>query len=77
MAGRPHKAYIEAVWDAVFAGAVDYTMLVKLYGAVDNGESAHRRHPGECRGTARIIGTGPVQKAAEGGRVGVIPIVVL
>ena len=50
-----HKAYLEAV-DAAFAGAVDYAMLVKIYGNPDKGDSAHRRYsPGECNGVERII----------------------
>jgi IS1 family transposase len=47
-----HRAYLSAVEDA-FGGAIDYAMLVKLYGdAPGNGNEA-RYSPGECCGTRK------------------------
>ena len=48
-----HKAYLEAV-DAAFAGAVDYAMLVKIYGT-------------RTRATARTGGTAPASATAWSG----------
>lgn len=50
-----HKAYLEAV-EGAFGGDVDYAMLVKLYGAADDGAAgtAERKYsPSECVGTRR------------------------
>ncbi len=45
-----HKAYVEAVEDA-FAGDIDYSMLIKLYGDSPTGE---KRYSGsECVGTKK------------------------
>jgi IS1 family transposase len=43
-----HRVYLQAVED-VFGAAVDYAMLVKLYGAPQEGE--RRYSPAECIGT--------------------------
>ena len=45
-----HRAYLEAV-DMAFGGAVDYAMLIKLYGAEPAGEA--RYSPPKCTGTRR------------------------
>ena len=45
-----HKMYLNAVPDA-FGGAVDYAMLVKIYGATPEGD--HRYSPAECLGTQK------------------------
>jgi IS1 family transposase len=45
-----HRAYLEAV-DYAFGGAIDYAMLVKLYGAEPAGEA--RYSPPKCIGTRR------------------------
>jgi hypothetical protein len=45
-----HTAYLEAV-DTAFGGEVDYSMLVKLYGAERAGEA--RYSPPRCIGTRR------------------------
>ena len=45
-----HRAYLDAV-DYAFGGAVDYAMLVKLYG--DAPEPAGRYSPAKCIGTRR------------------------
>src|SRR5437867_7177387 len=45
-----HRAYLDAV-DYAFAGAVDYAMLVKLYG--DAPDPAGRYSPAKCIGTKR------------------------
>ncbi len=57
-----HKAYVEAVEDA-FAGDIDYSMLIKLYGDSPTGE---KRYSGsECMGTKKTKITGnPDLKAA-------------
>ena len=49
-----HKAYLRAVEDA-FGSEVDYSMLVKLYGASDGNQQERRYSPGQCCGT--ITGT--------------------
>ena len=49
-----HKAYLRAVEDA-FGSEVDYSMLVKLYGAADGNQQERRYSPGQCCGT--ITGT--------------------
>jgi len=49
-----HKAYLRAVEDA-FGAEVDYSMLVKLYGAADGNQQERRYSPGQCCGT--ITGT--------------------
>jgi IS1 family transposase len=56
-----HKAYLDAI-DTAFGGAVDYAMLVKLYGAAP--ESAKGRYsPAECTGAIKTPITGePDQK---------------
>ncbi len=56
-----HKAYLDAI-DTAFGGAVDYAMLVKLYGA--SPESAKGRYsPAECTGAIKTPITGdPDQK---------------
>lgn len=45
-----HKVYINAV-EAAFAGDVDYSQLVKIYGATPGGEGKYS--PGECCGTKK------------------------
>jgi IS1 family transposase len=45
-----HKVYIEAV-EAAFGSEIDYSMLVKLYGAERPGEA--RYSPAKCIGTVR------------------------
>jgi len=45
-----HRAYLEAV-DYAFGGAIDYAMLIKLYGAEPAGEA--RYSPAKCIGTRR------------------------
>ncbi len=56
-----HKAYLDAI-DTAFGGAVDYAMLVKLYGVAQ--ESAKGRYsPAECTGAIKTPITGdPDQK---------------
>lgn len=50
-----HKMYLEAVWDA-FAGDVDYSQLVKLYG--QEPEAEKRYSPAQCIGAQKhaIVG---------------------
>lgn len=50
-----HKMYLSAVEDA-FQGAIDYAMLVKVYGATPEGD--HRYSPAECLGTQKNAITG-------------------
>jgi IS1 family transposase len=50
-----HKAYLEAV-DYAFGGAIDYAMLIKLYGAEPAGEA--RYSPAKCIGTRREVISG-------------------
>jgi IS1 family transposase len=50
-----HKAYLNAVEDA-FGGAIDYAMLVKLYGKSLEGEV--RYSPSECIGTRTDVISG-------------------
>ena len=45
-----HKAYLSAVEDA-FGSEVDYSMLVKLYGAAEGGQQERRYSSGHCTGT--------------------------
>jgi IS1 family transposase len=45
-----HKAYLDAI-DTAFGGAIDYAMLVKIYGAERPGEA--RYSPAVCTGTKR------------------------
>lgn len=49
-----HKAYLSAVEDA-FGSEVDYSMLVKLYGAAEGNQQERRYSSGKCCGT--ITGT--------------------
>lgn len=49
-----HKAYLRAVDDA-FGADVDYSMLVKLYGAAEGNQQERRYSAGQCCGT--ITGT--------------------
>lgn len=56
-----HRAYLDAVEDA-FGADVDYTMLVKLYGASPTG--AHGRYsPAECTGIRKTTIEGRPDKA--------------
>ena len=50
-----HKMYLSAVEDA-FQGAIDYAMLIKVYGATPEGD--HRYSPAECLGTQKNAITG-------------------
>ncbi len=53
-----YRAYLEAVAGA-FGGAVDYAMLVKLYGATGNDRQADTRYsPSECVGTRKQVVSG-------------------
>ncbi|MCC6466578.1 MAG: DDE-type integrase/transposase/recombinase [Planctomycetes bacterium] len=47
-----HKAYLSAV-EGAFGGAVDYSMLVKLYGDAPGNSNEARYSPGECCGTKK------------------------
>lgn len=49
-----HKAYLSAV-EKAFGSEVDYSMLVKLYGAAEGNQQERRYSPGHCTGT--ITGT--------------------
>jgi IS1 family transposase len=49
-----HKAYLNAVEDA-FGSEVDYSMLVKIYGAAEGNQQERRYSGGHCCGT--ITGT--------------------
>jgi len=49
-----HKAYLRAIEDA-FGSEVDYSMLVKLYGAPEGNQQERRYSGGQCCGT--ITGT--------------------
>lgn len=51
-----HKAYLQAVEDA-FGGAIDYAMLIKIYGNFDS-QNEHRYSPGECSGCEKRIISG-------------------
>jgi IS1 family transposase len=46
-----HKAYLDAI-DTAFGGAVDYAMLVKLYGEAPEGAKG-RYSPAECTGAIK------------------------
>ncbi len=52
-----HKPYLEAV-EGAFGGAIDYAMLIKLYGNVPGNTPEARYSPGECVGTDKrtIVG---------------------
>lgn len=52
-----HKAYLRAVENA-FGGAIDYSMLVKLYGEPKGAAQERRYSPGECTGTIVGVVTG-------------------
>ena len=55
-----HKPYLEAVEDA-FGADIDYAMLMKLYGAAQDGQAgtAERKYsPGECIGCEKHAVTG-------------------
>ncbi len=45
-----HRAYLEAV-EGAFGGAIDYAMLVKVYGAAPEGQ--RRYSPAECLGAVK------------------------
>lgn len=47
-----HNAYLKAV-DEAFGNAVDYAMLVKLYGGPQGNQSERRYSPGECCGAIK------------------------
>lgn len=47
-----HKPYLQAVENA-FGGAVDYAMLVKLYGAAHGSQQERRYSAGECCGAVK------------------------
>jgi IS1 family transposase len=51
-----HKMYVSAVEDA-FAGAIDYAMLVKVYGAAPEGPEV-RYSPAQCLGAQKQALTG-------------------
>src|SRR5712692_9652710 len=53
-----HKAYLSAV-ESAFGSNVDYSMLIKLYGAPQGGQQERRYSPGECCGTIKgtVCGT--------------------
>lgn len=57
-----HKAYLQAVEDA-FGTQVDYSMLVKLYGAPKGRENERRYSPAECSGTIRGTVSGDPDRA--------------
>jgi IS1 family transposase len=44
-----HRPYLEAV-ESAFHGAIDYAMLIKIYGGTENG-GAGRYSPADCTGT--------------------------
>ena len=52
-----HRTYLTAVEDA-FGGAIDYAMLIKIYGGGQSTEDQRRYSPAECIGTEvlRICG---------------------
>src|SRR5580658_1243304 len=53
-----HRAYLEAVEEA-FGANIDYSMLIKLYGAPPaSAEAARRYSPADCVGTRRDKITG-------------------
>jgi IS1 family transposase len=51
------KLYVNAVEDA-FGGAIDYAMLVKMYGNETGNTAEARYSPGECTGTRKDIISG-------------------
>lgn len=53
-----HRMYLEAM-ESGFGGAVDYAMLVKLYGSEGNRREPETRYsPGECCGTTKMVISG-------------------
>ncbi len=52
-----HKAYLNAV-ESAFGADVDYSMLVKLYGAAEGGQQERRYSSGPCTGTVTGTVTG-------------------
>ncbi len=53
-----HRMYLEAM-EAAFGGAVDYAMLVKIYGNEGNKKNPETKYsPGECCGTEKTVVTG-------------------
>lgn len=57
-----HKPYLEAV-EGAFGGAIDYAMLIKLYGNVPGNTSDARYSPGECIGTEKRVVVGNPDEA--------------
>jgi IS1 family transposase len=52
-----HKVYLEAV-ESAFGAAIDYTMLVKLYGTDERESSEARYSPAVCIGTRTVCCSG-------------------
>lgn len=52
-----HKAYLNAV-EGAFGADIDYSMLVKIYGAAPAQEDQRRYSPAECTGAEKRIITG-------------------
>lgn len=52
-----HKPYLEAV-EGAFGGAIDYAMLVKLYGNPPGNTAEVRYSPGECIGARKDVISG-------------------
>jgi IS1 family transposase len=52
-----HKPYLEAV-EAEFGGAIDYAMLVKIYGGVTGNANEVRYSPAECVGADKRVVSG-------------------
>jgi len=49
-----HKPYLTAV-ESAFAGSIDYSMLVKLYGEPKGQENERRYSPAECCGAVKTV----------------------
>jgi IS1 family transposase len=58
-----HKAYLDAVAGAFEPGAVDYAMLVKLYGEPSVASPERKYSPAECVGARKELVTGNPDKA--------------
>lgn len=57
-----HKAYLEAV-EGAFGGAIDYAMLIKLYGSQGGDTPEKRYSPAECTGARKEVIEGKPVKA--------------
>lgn len=58
-----HKPYLEAV-EGAFGGAIDYAMLIKMYGNEGGNTAEARYSPGECTGIRKdVISGNPDSKA--------------